>query len=626
MPPRMTNPFAATQIFVPRIFEVNGLTQQQVENGASYAQPIARLRPGTSLAQATAELAALSRAYGEEFSTKLDAQNLSEPRLFTESLVGNLRPTLYLLLGAVGFVLLIACANVASLFLGRLSARHKEIAVRQSLGATRAIIVRQFLLESLLFSAVAGVLGVLLAMWSLAALQSLVAAQLPPNVELSVDPGALLFTVGVTALSSLLVGLVPALQASKTQLVETLKDAGRGTPGGAKGKKFRSTLVVVEVALSVVLLVGSSLLLLSFLRLQRTPPGFQAEGVAAAFVGISPNRYRTEAERAQFFAEVIEQLQQVPQVKAAAVAIGLPLSGFAPISPYSISGQAILPLAQRPLAGLRIVSEDYFRLLSIPLREGRGFTPQDREGAPAVCIINESFARRLFPHESSLGKVLLRGRDAEIPMEIIGVVGDVKANGLAAPVPDEIYYPFRQLGRPTMAVVARTDGDPAALQAFIRTAVATVDREQPISFFSTMEATLAQSLGVQRIVASLTTLFAGIALVLAAIGLYSVLAYAVAQRTGEIGLRMALGAQRGQVVGLIMRGGLSLVALGLVIGLAIAAGAARLIQSQLFSVQPLDPLVYGGVAVLFVLVATVACLLPSLRASRIDPLEALRTD
>ena len=626
MPPRLTNPFAATQVFVPRVFEVNGLTAQQIQNGASYAQPIARLRAGVTLEQAAAELASLSRTYAEQFSTKLDAQNLSEPRLFVETLVGNLRPTFYLLLGAVAFVLLIACANVASLFLGRLSARHKEIAVRQSLGATRGMIVRQFLLESLLFSAIAGTLGVLLAMWALSAVEALIATQLPPNTTLSVDGGALAFTVGVTVLSALLVGLVPALQASKTELVETLKDAGRGTPGGTKGKKFRSTLVVVEVALSVVLLVGSSLLLLSFLRLQRTPPGFQINGVAAAFVGISPNRYATEAQRAQFFVDVVEQLRTVPQVKAAAAVIGLPLSGFAPISPYSVAGRAILPLAQRPLAGLRIISEDYFRLLEIPLREGRIFNAQDREGAPGVCIINESLARRLFPDGSPLGQVLLRGRDAEIQMEIVGVVGDVKANGLNAPAPDEIYYPVRQLGRPSMAVLARTEGDPAALQSIIRTAVAAVDRDQPISFFQTLDGLVAQSLGVQRIVASLTSIFAALALVLAALGLYSVLAYAVTQRTGEIGLRMALGAQRRQVVTLIMRSGLTLVAIGLIIGLMVSAGAARLIQAQLFNVQPLDPLVYSGVAVLFALIAALACLIPSLRASRIDPLEALRTE
>jgi predicted permease len=626
MPPHLSNPFAQTQVFTPRVFEVGGLTPAQVQVGAGYSQPIARLKPGTTLAQARAELAAISKSYGAEFATKLDASTLSEPRLFTDTVVGNLRPTFYTLLGAVGFVLLIACANVASLFLGRLFARHKEIALRQSLGATRGAIVRQFLVESLLFSAVAGGLGVAFAYWSLLAIQSRVAAQLPPNTALILDWRALVFTAGVTLVSALLVGFAPAWQASKSDLVETLKESARGSSGGGRGARFRAGLIVTEVALSVVLLVGSSLLLLSFLKLQRTPPGFNPKGVASAFVGLPLTRYKTNPEQAQFFDAVIDRLKAVPQVRGAAAVIGLPLSGFNPRSPYSVLGRPVLPVAQRPLAGFCVVSDDYFKVMEIPLREGRPFNAQDRDGAPGVCIVNESLAKHVFPGESALGKTLMRGPNGDIRHEIVGVIADVKTNGLSAPAPDEVYYPFRQLGRPGMALIAKTAGEPAALQAILRTAVAGVDKEQPISFFATMDSNVAQSLGNQRIVASLTAIFAGLALVLAAVGLYSVLAYAVAQRTGEIGIRMALGAQRGQVVSLIMVGGLRLVAFGLVAGLALAAGVARLAQSLLYDVRPFDPLVYGGVAVLFALVAALACLLPSLRASRINPLDALRIE
>lgn len=626
MPPKLSNPFGQTQVFAPRPFEVAGLTPVQVQNGASYTQPVARLAPGVTLAQANAELAALSKTYGTQFSTRLDAQNNSEARLFTETLIGNLRPTFYTLLGAVAFVLLIACANVASLFLGRLSARQKEIAVRQSLGAARGQIVRQFLLESLVFSVVAGALGLLFSLWALSAIESVSAAQLPPNTVLSLDWTALAFTGGVTVLSALLVGLAPALQASNTHISDTLKDTARGAAGGVRGGRFRAGLIVAEVALSVVLLVGSGLLLFSFLRLQRTPPGFHARGVAAAFVGIPLNRYKTGPEQALFFNQVIERLQANPQVKSAAAIIGLPLSGFNPVSPYSVGGRPVLPLSQRPLASFCIASDDYFKLLQIPVREGRTFNANDRDGAPGVCVINESFAKRLFPGESAVGKILLRGRDAEIKVEIVGLIADVKSNGLNAPPPDSIYYPMRQVGRPGMGLVARIDGDPAALQSILRTAVAAVDKDQPISFFQTMDATIDQSLGTQRIVASLTVIFAGIALVLAAVGLYSVLAYAVAQRTGEIGIRMALGAQPGAVVAMILRGGLKLVGLGLVIGLAVAALVARLLQSQLFAVEPFDPLIYGSVTVLFAVTAVIACLLPSLRASRVDPLIALRSE
>jgi putative ABC transport system permease protein len=313
-------------------------------------------------------------------------------------------------------------------------------------------------------------------------------------------------------------------------------------------------------------------------------------------------------------------------VTHAAAAVGLPVSGFNPRAPYSVSGRPVLPLPQRPLANLAVVTEDYFALMHIPIVAGRAFTAADRDGAPGACIVNESLARRLFPGESALGHVLMRGRDADVRSEIVGVIRDVKTNGLNVPAPDEIYYPMRQLTQPGMAIVARTDGDAAALQSVLRNAVASVDKDQPISFFTTLETSLALSLGAQRIVASLTTIFAGFALVLSAVGLYSVLAYAVSQRRSEIGIRMALGAQPGQVVRLVMRNGLQLVAIGLGVGLLAAAGAARLIQTLLFEVKPLDPLIYAGVTILFTVVAILACLVPSVRASRIDPLVALRAD
>jgi len=596
-----------------------------VQNGAGYAQPIARLRPGVTVKQAASELETLDRSYKEQFATRLDANNATVPRPYVDALVGNLEPTFYTLLGAVSFVLLIACANVASLFLSRLIKRNKEIAIRQAIGATRAHVIRQFLVESLVFSAVAGALGVLLGLWALSGIQSLVATQLPPNTILTLNGRALLFTATVTVATALLVGLFPALHASRAHLVDVLKDSARGS-SGERGGRFRAALIVGEVALSVVLLVGSSLLLISFVRLQRTAPGFEARGAAAAFVGIPATRYTTPAQQAQFFTDLVERLRTTPGVTDAAATIGLPVSGFNPQSPYSVAGRPILPLPQRPIAFLSIVSDDYFSLMRIGMVAGRGFGDRDGEGAPGVCVINDSFAKRLFPGESAIGKVLLRGRDAELRAEIVGVVRDVKTNGLNQPAPDQIYYPMRQLGRPGMQVVARTSGDPAGLQAILRTTVASLDKDQPISLFATLETTVANSLGVQRIVASLTTVFAALALVLSAVGLYSVLAYAVSQRTAEIGIRMALGARPEQVVGLVMRNGLGLVAIGLALGLAAAAGAARLIQTLLFDVRPLDPFVYGGVTAVFTMVAALACLIPSARAARIDPLRALRAD
>jgi len=624
MPPHLTAPFAQVQLFAPRVFEVGGLTPVQVQNGAGYAQPIARLKPG-ALERARAELASISRASHDRDPARLDANNTSEPRAFVEALVGNLQPTFNALNGAVAFVLLIACANVASLFLSRLTSRQKEIAVRQSLGATRAHVIRQFVVESLSFSLAAGLLGALFALWALSAIQSLVATQLPPNTLLTLNGRALAFTALVSVATALVVGLVPAIQASRADVVDALKDTARGSSSG-RGRAFRSALIVGEVALSVVLLVGSTLLLVSFLKLQRTAPGFDPKGVATAFVGVPAARYKTPAQQSRVFDDIIARLRAEPGVTDAAAAVGIPLSGFNPRSPYSVAGRPVLPLPQRPLASLDIVSDGYFALMHIPIVAGHGFTTADRADSPRVCLINESFAKRLFPTESAVGQVLLRGRDADVRVEIVGVVGDVKSNGLNAPAPDETYVSMRQTPAPAMGVLARTNVDAERLQSSIRSAVAAVDRDQPISFFATLEQNVGNSLGVQRIVASLTAVFAGIALVLSAVGLYSVVAYAVSQRTSEIGIRMALGAQRAQVVRLVMRNGLQLVAIGLACGLVAAAATARLIQTLLYSVRPLDPIVYAGVSALFIVVAALACLLPSLRASRIDPLLALRAD
>ncbi len=625
LPPHLSPPYRQTQVFAPRVFEVGGLTAAQIESGAGYAQPIGRLKKGVTLKQARAELAAISRGYRERFGGKLDAANTTEAQLFVKSLVGSLEPTFYTLLAAVAFVLLIACANVASLCLGRIVARHKELAVRRSLGATRARVVQQFLIESLIISVVAGLLGILVGYLAISAIQTLVSAQLPPNTVLTLSVRALAFTTAIIVVTAVLIGLAPALQASRANVGDALKDCVRGSTGEQAGR-FRSVLIVAEVAMSVILLVGSSLLLISFLKLQRTPSGFEPKGAAAAFVALSTTQYKTPAQQAEFFSQVVERLRSQPHVTNAAAAIGLPLSGFVPRSPYSVAGRAVLPLPQRPLAGLSIVSEDYFTLMRIQLREGRAFSADDREGAPGVCIINESLAKKLFPGESAIGKILMRGRDAEIMEEIVGVIRDVKTLGATVPAPDEIYHPMRQLGRPGMAIVARTDGDPALLQPTLRAAVTAVDKNQPISFFSTLENNVALSLAAQKTVAALTSVFAGVATLLSAIGLYSVLAYAVSRRTPEIGIRMALGAKPKEVIGLVMRAGLRLVALGLGIGILGAAAAARLIQTLLFNVQPLDPIVYIAVVILFSGIAALACLAPSIRASRIDPLIAMRAE
>jgi predicted permease len=623
-PRALSNPYGTVLVFVPRPFEQRA--PADVQRGVSFLETTARLQPGVTLPQAAGEITALTHDYRETFPGISDAKYDTPVKPFADELVGNLRPTFYLLLGAVGFVLLIACANVAALFLGRLSARHREIAVRLSLGATRRQLMRQFLVESALFSAAAGALGLVLGWWSLAAIQHLAANQLPAGVTLGLDRGVLLFTCGVSALAALLVGLVPALQASHADLADALKNSARGSSGSARGTRFRSALIVGEVMLSVVLLVLSGLLLVSFARLQSAPVGFNPQGVATALIALPTTRYASGPQQMQFYDQLIARLEVQPQVLRATLAIGAPLTGFQPRRTYAVVGRPLPPASDRPLASLYLVTEHYFATLQIPLRAGRGFDARDDERAPKKCLINESFAKRLFPGESALGKLLLRGPNDNEPCEIIGITADVKSAGLTAAPPDEMYFSLRQYPWQLAVLLVRTSVDPLALQSVIRATVAGLDHNQPIAEFDTLAALVAQSLGAQRIAAWLTGVFAAVALLLSAIGLYSVLAYAVTQRTGEIGIRMALGAQRRQVVSLVLRNGLRLVALGLGLGLAIAAAASRLIQTLLFSVQPLDPLIYGGVALLFGIIALLACWLPSLRASRVDPLTALRAE
>ncbi len=625
LPPRLGNPFSNAQVFVTRVEEPAALLPAQIQAGATYLQVTARLKPGVSLDRANREIAVLNGRYAGAFASRLDAQNPSDLRTLTEELAGNLRPTLRLLLGAVAAVLLIACANVSNLFLASLSSRGREIAVRLSMGAERHHLIRQFLTESLLFSVIATAAGSLLGRLGLSAIAQAAVNQLPPNTVFEFNSLTFAFMAGVCVLSALAVGLVPALQASGVGIAGVLKDAARGAPGGVRGARLRAGLIVAQVAVSVVLLVGSALLLVSFYRLQSTPAGLRTEGVATAFVSVPVERYKTPPEQSEFFRRVVERLKSLPQIRGASVAFGLPLNGN-PIAPYTIFGTPVLPLAERPLANFHIAGTDLFTTLGIPLKEGRLMSEQDRDGAPFVCLINESFARRIFPGVSAVGQTLLRGRDAEIPVQIVGVVGDVKSNGLSAPPPDAIYYAFSQMGRPAANIVARVDGDPDALQPLMRAAVAEVDAQQPISFFQTMDGLLDQAVGVQKLLAGLVAIFASVALVLTAIGLYGVIAYSVGQRASEIGVRMAMGARPGQIMSLVISGGMRLVAGGLGIGLAGAAASAHLMTSLLYSIAPVHPPLYAAVTVLFALIAVLACLLPARRAALIDPLLALRCD
>jgi predicted permease len=479
------------------------------------------------------------------------------------------------------------------------------------------------LAESVLFSAAAGALGAAVAVWTLRALQPILASQLPPNATLTLNWRALVVAGAVSLAGAILTGLVPALQASQPDLVGQLKDSSRGSSTG-HGGRFRQALIVAEVTLSVVLLVGAGLLVESFLKLARTETGIEAGGAASAFVGLPLGRYGTPQQQADFYERVIERLAAQPGVTDAAASLATPLNGGVR-TPFGILGRPQPPLAERPLVTFDVVSENYFRLLRIPVARGRTFSADDRLTSPLVCAVNQAFATQMFPGRSPIGQVLLFGAN-DRHVEIVGVTADVKTVGVNAPAPAEVYFPLRQLAKSGMNVMGKTAGRAATLQTAIKNAVAAVDPTQAVSFFATLENALSQSLGTQRLVATLTGLFAALALLLSLLGLYSVLAHLVSQRTPEIGIRMALGATRGQVVGLVMRSGLALVAIGLTLGLGGAAAASRLIRQLLFGVEPLSAPIYIAVAAAFGLVAALACLVPSLRASRIDPLVACRTE
>ncbi|MCF3648756.1 ABC transporter permease [Synoicihabitans lomoniglobus] len=627
LPPAFPFPYNQIQYLLPRPDEQSGIPLAQVQQGgAIYLQLTGRLKTGVSLATADAELHTLSAAYNDTHPARMDANSDHLLRPYADELVGNTRPTFYVLLAACGFVLLIACANIASLFLGRLSARQKEIAVRLSLGATRRDIIRQFLTESLLFSLTAGLLGVLFSLWAISLVSTFAAQQLPRASEISFSGAAMVFSLAVAGLTSLLVGFVPAWQASRAELTEALKDTARTGGGGNGGRRFRAGLIVTEVALSVTLLVGAGLLMTSFWKLLTTDAGFRSEGVAAAFVNLPTHRYDTMEKRVAFYDAVNTELTRQPAITHASQIIGLPLSGFTPISPYTVGGTEVLPLPQRPLTGFRVAGQDYKELVGLTLIEGRWFEETDTLGAPTVVVINASFARRLFGGDSALGHTILTGANGENVNEIVGVIADVKTTGLNQSAPDEVYYCASQRSNHGMGIAARTTLDPISLQGAMRTAVASVDPTIAISFFQTLDEITLNSLGVQRIAAWLIGCFSAIAFLLAIVGLYSVLAYNVTQRTAEIGIRMALGAMPGQVIRMILSQGLRMVALGVGAGLLVSGLATQLIASQLFGVESLNVVINAVVALSFVLVATFACLFPARRAAQVDPMIALRSE
>ena len=627
LPVTMPPPFAGVNVLVPRPLELPFLNPQNRANAIVH-QAVGRLVPGVTAEVATLRVREMAAQFKTANPTHIDANNDNEVRTVTTQVLGNLTRTFWTLAGAVAAVLLIACANIANLFLARVSTRQKEIAVRLSLGATRREIVRQFLAETALFSVVAGGLGVLLAWWSLRGIQVLAGSQLPRGDELGLDPFVLLFALGTALLASLVIGLYPALQASRTDVQVVLKDNARGAGGGRAAKVFRQGLVVVQVALSLTLLICAGLLVLSFHKLQQTDLGFQTEGRVYGLINLPAARYNTPELTREFYHQLQEKLDQAPELTHGGAIFGLPLAGIGSISPYSIQGRPILPVHERPLSFIRFVTPGYFPTMGIQLREGRFINSGDRFGGEDVALVNESFAKKLFPGESALDQHFLTGANANVPVRIVGVIRDVRADGLATPPLDEIYYARSQRGGAFMTVVAQVRPELSAAAAIpvLRRVLKEIDPTLALANPQTLEQLVSDSIGVQRLTMSLLIAFAAIAALLATVGVYSVMAYNVTQRTGEIGVRMALGAAAGDIRNLVLRSGAVQVGLGLVLGLVGAYASSRLLQEILYQVQPFDPAVFGLVALFFAAVATLACLIPARRAMQVDPMEALRAE
>ena len=595
--------------------------------GGRFLSAVASLKPGVSIAQAEAELNIIARGLETQYPDTNVGTGLKLLTLH-EDLVGDIRPALLVLLGAVGLVLLIACANVANLLLARAASRGREISIRTALGASRVRIVRQLLTESMLLALVGGGLGLLLALWSVDLLVSLSPGSIPRVREITLDNRVMLFTFGVSLLTGIIFGLAPALQASTTNLNESLKEGSRGSTEGGRRSLTRNLLVVTEIALSLVLLVGAGLLIKSFVRLLENDPGYDTARVLTMGVSLSRTKYPQPEQQTEFFRQALERTKALPGVEAIAATNLLPLSGNDRQATFTIEGRPPPVPGQEPDARDQTVTPDYFRVMNIPLRQGRDFSVRDDAKSAPVIIINDTFARRYFPGENAIGKrIALDGETEEnLPArEIVAVVGDVRHEGLGATSYPGYYMPHLQRPARTMTLIARSiSPDPSSLSAPIRNALRELDKNQLVGTPRTMNTLVARSVAPRRFQMTLLGIFAFVALVLASVGIYGVMSYTVTQRTHEIGIRLALGAQKTDVLRLIVGRGMRLALVGVVAGLAGAFVLTRVIASLLYGVSATDLSVFAGVTLLLTIVAALACYIPARRASKVDPMIALR--
>jgi putative ABC transport system permease protein len=620
-------PFYGTDIWIPRPYEFSLFPPERIPTGVGYLYGYARLKPGVSVMQAGAELDTIDRAYQKAFPSNTDAGSYGTlvPNLLANSAVGGVRETLWILLGAVGFVLLIACANVANLLLVRAAGRSKETAVRAALGATRSRLAQQFLTESILLALLGGGLGVLVAAWGVQFLSRMQNLPLPRTETIGVDTRVLLFSLGISLLTGILFGLAPSWKTSRVNLMEALKESSRGSSSGPRRNRLGAALVVAELALSVVLLAGAGLLLKSFVRLLHVNLGFAPDNVLTFKVSLPTTKYPQTFQKTDFYRDVRERISALPPVRSVTTAFAFPpTSGL--FAPYLVDTMPPdLPRGQRPVAVWNSISPSYFQTLGISLLRGRFFTDADGENSADVIIISESVARSYWPNQDALGHHIQVARQ-KTPSEIVGVVADVRNQGVGADPTNELYTPLPQRPWPSMVFAVKTSGDPMRILPAVRGALAAVDRDQPITQIQTLDSNLSDSVAQERLSALLLGIFAAVALILASVGIYGVTSYTVAQRTQEIGIRIALGAETRDVLMLVLKYGARLAMIGVVVGIAAAVALTRLMQNLLFHTSPTDPYTLGIVSVTLAGVALLACYIPARRATRVDPVIALRSE
>jgi putative ABC transport system permease protein len=610
-------------IWSPRYFELGIMSPEHLRAGVGYLTPIARLAPGVSLRQANSEMEVLQRQYSNAFPKEPEAGTdvSTVAGNLQELTVANVHRLFVVLSIAVGLVLMIACANVASLLLSRALSRGKEIAIRSALGARRTAIVRQLLIESMLMAMISGALGLGLGLWGTRLLGRYGQANLPGGFDFTIDGRVLLFTLLISGLTGVAFGSFPALKLAHTNINSELRDEGPGTTGGYKRVQTKNLLVIFQIAVCMLLLIGAMLMIQTFANLQRVDLGFDPNNVLSMNISLPTVKYSKPEQQVAFFDELLRRVNAVPGVRSASISAALPLTPKR-ITPILPEGEAEVPLAQRPFIIIEAIGTQWFQTMSVPLRSGRVFTDADNAQSPRVVIINDSLARRFWPNENPIGKRIVVGR--QVAAEVVGVAANVKNNGLAVDPAPQLYLPFPQLPWGNMNLLVRAALDPQQLISTIRQQVYAVDPDQPVTQIQTMHELLDAFRAQPRFTVFLLSSLSCIALILAVVGIYGAIAYTVAQRRHELGIRMALGAERSDLLRLIVLRGMFLTTVGVITGLVAAVASTRVLATLLYHVAARDTSTFAGASLIFLVVGIAASYIPARGAMSVDPREAMR--